>query len=112
LQEQHYENKNARAEIAGTFYTGPVRPAAGSCDHCATYYTRNRAINSLNSAFIGGYTLLDAGASYTRLVGGHPMVFRVNGQNITRKRYWGSTGGLVLSEGAPGDVRFSISWTY
>ena len=24
LQEQHYENKNARAEIAGTFYTGPV----------------------------------------------------------------------------------------
>ena len=78
----------------------------------ATYYTGNRAINSLDSAFIGGYTLFDAGASYSRLVGGHTMQFRVNGQNITRKRYWASTGGLLLTEGAPGDVRFSVSWKY
>ncbi len=40
------------------------------------------------------------------------MQFRLNGQNITRKRYWASTGGLLLSEGPPGDIRFSVSWKY
>jgi len=38
------------------------------------------------------------------------MTFRLNGQNIARKRYWASTGGLVLSEGPPGDVRFSVAY--
>jgi iron complex outermembrane receptor protein len=96
--------------IAGEYRLTDLLP--GLALNAATYYTGNRAINSLNSAFIGGYTLFDAGASYTRLVGGHPMMFRVNGQNITRKRYWASTGGLVLSAGAPGDIRFCLSWKY
>jgi len=76
------------------------------------YYTGPRAINQLNSAFVPGYTLLDAGASYSILWGGHPLMFRLNGENITRRRYWASTGGLVLSEGPPGDVKFSVSWKY
>jgi iron complex outermembrane recepter protein len=71
-----------------------------------------KSLGTLYSAFIGGYTLFDAGASYTRAVGGHDMVFRINEQNITRKRYWASTGALVLSEGPPGDIRFSMSWRY
>ena len=76
------------------------------------YYTGPRAINQLNSAFVPGYTLLDAGASYSILWGGHPLMFRLNGENITRRRYWASTGGLVLSEGPPGDVKFSVAWKY
>ena len=76
------------------------------------YYTGPRAINQLNSAFVPGYTLLDAGASYSTLWGGHNLLFRVNGENITRRRYWASTGGLVLSEGPPGDVKFSVAWKY
>ena len=76
------------------------------------YYPGPRAINQLNSAFVPGYTLLDAGASYSTLWGGHNLLFRVNGENITRRRYWASTGGLVLSEGPPGDVKFSVAWKY
>jgi iron complex outermembrane receptor protein len=76
------------------------------------YYTGPRAINQLNSAFVPGYTLLDAGASYTTLLGGHTMLFRLNGENITRRRYWASTGALILSEGPPGAVKFSVSWKY
>jgi iron complex outermembrane receptor protein len=34
---------------------------------------------------------------------------RVNGQNITNKRYWASTGTLFLAEGPPAVVKFSIS---
>ena len=76
------------------------------------YYTGPRAINQLNSAFVPGYTLLDAGASYSTLWGGHNLLFRVNGENITRRRYWASTGALILSEGPPGDVKFSVAWKY
>jgi iron complex outermembrane receptor protein len=76
------------------------------------YYTGPRAINQLNSAFVPGYTLLDAGASYSTLWGGHTLLFRLNGENIARRRYWASTGALVLSEGPPGDVKFSVSWKY
>jgi iron complex outermembrane receptor protein len=76
------------------------------------YYTGPRPINQLNSAFIPGYTLLDAGASYTTVLGGHTMLFRLNGENITSRRYWASTGGLILAEGPPGDVKFSVSWKY
>jgi len=94
--------------IAGEYRLTDLLP--GLAINAAAYYTGNRAINSLNSAFIGGYTLFDAGASYTMPVGGHRMTFRLNGQNIARKRYWASTGGLVLSQGPPGDVRFSVSY--
>jgi iron complex outermembrane receptor protein len=66
----------------------------------------------MNSAFIPGYTLLDAGASYSTLLGGHTLLFRLNGENITRRRYWSSTGGLILAQGPPGDVKFSVSWKY
>jgi iron complex outermembrane receptor protein len=85
---------------------------AGLSLTAGAYYTGPRAINQLNSAFVPGYTLLDAGASYTTLLGGHTMLFRLNGQNITHRRYWASTGSLILSEGPPGDVRFSVSWKY
>jgi hypothetical protein len=40
------------------------------------------------------------------------MVFRLNGENIARRRYWSSAGALVLAQGPPGDVKFSVSWKY
>ena len=94
--------------IAGEYRLTDLLP--GLAVNAAVYYNGNRAINSLNSAFIGGYTLFDAGASYTMPLGGHHMKFRLIGQNIARKRFWASSGGLVLSEGPPGDVRFSVSY--
>jgi iron complex outermembrane receptor protein len=96
--------------IAGEYRLTPL--LAGLSLTAGAYYTGPRAINQLNSAFIPGYTLLDAGASYSTLLDGHTLVFRLNGENITRKRYWASTGGLVLAEGPPGNVKFAVSWKY
>jgi iron complex outermembrane recepter protein len=105
------ENTPARQfSVAAEYRLTHLLP--GAAVNVATYYTGNRAINSLNSAFVGGYTLFDAGASYTRTVGGHQVVLRANGQNIAGKRYWASTGGLFLAEGLPGEVRFSLAWRY
>jgi iron complex outermembrane receptor protein len=33
----------------------------------------------------------------------------VNAENLTKKKYWASTGGLLLAEGAPSTIKFSIS---
>ena len=102
--------------IVGAGHNGLVAAAylarAGLSVTAGAYYTGPRAINQLNSAFIPGYTLLDAGASYSTLLGGHTLLFRLNGENITRRRYWASTGGLLLSEGPPGSVKFSVAWKY
>src|SRR6266702_3276249 len=96
--------------IAGEYRLTSLLP--GLSVTAGAYYTGPRAINPLNNAFIPGYTLLDAGASYTTLLGGHTTVFRVNGENIARNRYWSSAGALVLAQGPPGDVKFSVSWKY
>ena len=96
--------------IAGEYRLSSLLP--GLSVTAGAYYTGPRAINQLNSAFVPGYTLLDAGASYSTLVGGHTMLFRLNGENIARRRYWSSTGSLLLAQGPPGDVKFSVSWKY
>jgi iron complex outermembrane receptor protein len=78
----------------------------------AVYYVGPQAVNSLNQAFIGGYTTFDLGASYVHNFFGQEFTMRVNGQNITDKRYWASTGGLSLGQGAPGLVKFSLSTSF
>ena len=75
----------------------------------AAYYTGDRAINALNQAFVPSYTLYDLGVAYRTDVYDHPTTIRINAQNIANKKYWASTGGLLLSQGAPGVVKVSIS---
>jgi len=76
------------------------------------YHTGSQAINADNVAFTPDYTTFDVGASYRLELGGHEVVARVNGQNITNKRYWASVGGNSLAESLPGTVKFSLSFKY
>ncbi|HEY3695325.1 TonB-dependent siderophore receptor [Phenylobacterium sp.] len=72
------------------------------------FYTGARAINSLNQGWVPGYALVNLGVSYETDLFGHQTTFRVNADNITNKKYWVSTAGLFLAEGAPSVVKFSI----
>jgi iron complex outermembrane receptor protein len=76
------------------------------------YHTGSQAINADNVAFTPGYTTFDIGASYTLEMGGHEVVARVNGQNITNERYWASVGGNALAESLPATVKFSLGFKY
>ena len=76
------------------------------------YYVGPQAVNALNQAFTGGYTTYDLGAAYTTDFWDQQFTMRVNGQNITNKRYWASTGGLFLGEGPPAVVRLSIQTSF
>jgi iron complex outermembrane receptor protein len=73
------------------------------------FYTGRRAINNLNQAFIPSYTLWNLGVAYHTEIVGHDTTFRVNAENLTQKKYWASTGGLLLAEGPPSTVKFSVS---
>lgn len=77
-----------------------------------TYYTGKQATSPQNYAFTPAYETFDLGASYTFNIQGHELIARVNGQNITGKRYWASVGGSNLSESLPSVVKFSLGFKY
>jgi iron complex outermembrane receptor protein len=78
----------------------------------AVYTIGKRAVNPLNEAFIPGYTTYDLGLSYATDIEGHRTIFRINGQNITDVKYWAATGANYLAQGAPAQVKFSVSTRY
>jgi iron complex outermembrane receptor protein len=96
--------------IAGEYRLTPILP--GLAISGAAYYVGDRAINSLNQGFIPGYTLFDLGGSYTTEIDGHKLTFRINGENIGGKRYWASTAGLLLAQGAPSTIKFSVGTVF
>lgn len=76
------------------------------------YHTGTQAVDANNLAFTPAYTTFDLGASYRFHIDTHELILRVNGQNITNKRYWASVGGDTLSESLPGIVKFSLAFQY
>jgi iron complex outermembrane receptor protein len=72
------------------------------------FYTGARAINSLNQAWVPGYTLVNLGVAYQTEFFGRETTLRVNADNVANKKYWVSTAGLFLAEGPPSVVKFSI----
>ena len=93
--------------LAGEYKLSDFVP--GLSVSAGAFYTGRRAINSLNQAFIPDYTLFNLGVAYETDIHGHDTVFRLNAENIFDKKYWSSTGALLLAEGAPSTVKFSIS---
>ncbi|WP_066811270.1 TonB-dependent siderophore receptor [Sphingomonas asaccharolytica] len=76
------------------------------------YHTGSQAVNANNQAFTDPYTTFDVGGSYTFKLSGHELIARVNGQNITGKRYWASVGASSLAETVPSTVKFSLAFKY
>jgi iron complex outermembrane receptor protein len=102
------ENAPARTFSLASEYRLPG-PLFGLSVSGAAYYLSERAVNSLNQAFIPGYTLFDLCAGWTHRVGGHSLILRANVQNLTDKRYFSSTGGGYIAQGPPRVVKFEIT---
>lgn len=77
--------------------------------NAGAYYLSKRAINQFNQAFVPGYTLFDAGAAYSKAINGIATTIRLNGQNVTNKRYFSSTGLGIIAQGPPRMLKFSIT---
>lgn len=73
------------------------------------YYTGQRYSDALNLASLPGYTTYSLGGSYRwQLADKRRITLRVNGDNITDKRYW-ATGGTTLYAGQSRTVRASLT---
>lgn len=77
-----------------------------------SYFVGKRYVNATNLASVPSYTLFDLGASYTTMLSGKEVTFRVNGENITGKRYWAATGSSLLAQGTPTVVKFSLQTVF
>ncbi|WP_394652749.1 TonB-dependent siderophore receptor [uncultured Sphingomonas sp.] len=69
------------------------------------YYVGDRAANALNQAFVDGYTTFSASLRYTAPVGGKPVTFQINADNLTDERYWSAAGNTLLGVGLPRQVK-------
>ncbi|WP_296617287.1 TonB-dependent siderophore receptor [Sphingomonas sp.] len=93
-------------EYTVSWLTPKLKVSAGA------FHTGKQAVDDTNKAFTDPYTTFDIGASYAFELGGHKLVARVNGQNITNKRYWAAVGGGALAESLPSTVKFSLAFNY
>ncbi|MDF0542312.1 TonB-dependent siderophore receptor [Sphingobium sp. H39-3-25] len=88
-------------------YRPPILPQLGI--NGGLYYTGARFADALNSYKMPAYTTYSLGANYkVQMANERTLTLRVNGDNITNKRYW-STGGSVFYVGLARQVRFSAS---
>ncbi len=76
------------------------------------YHVGNQAINPQNEAFAPAYTTFDFGVAYKTDIQGHSTIFRLNGENVTDKRYWASVGAATLGQGLPATWKFSVSSSF
>ena len=93
-------------EYTVSWLTPSLKVSAGA------FHTGKQAVDDTNKAFADPYTTFDIGASYAFELGGHKLVARVNGQNITNKRYWAAVGAGTLAESLPSTVKFSLAFNY
>jgi iron complex outermembrane receptor protein len=93
-------------EYTVSWLTPSLKVSAGA------FHTGKQAVDDTNRAFTDPYTTFDIGASYEFNLGGHKLVARVNGQNITNKRYWAAVGAGALAESLPSTVKFSLAFNY
>ena len=76
------------------------------------FHTGNQPLDDTNNVFTAPYTTFDIGASYEFALGDHKLIARVNGQNITGKRYWAAVGSGAVAESLPSVVKFSLAFNY
>lgn len=72
-------------------------------------HTGKTAVDPANTLHIPGWNRFDAGARYATRLGGKPVTFRMNVENLFDKDYWGTSTAGYLFVGSPRTVSLSAS---
>jgi iron complex outermembrane receptor protein len=97
-------------KYSGSLFLKYELPASSGLELTAgAFHTGKRAVNAANNAFAPGYTTYDFGANYASTLAGHPVTYRLHGENITGLEYWAATGSGLLAQGVPRVIKFSLS---
>jgi iron complex outermembrane recepter protein len=74
--------------------------------------TGEQMVNAANTLELPSWTRFDLGARYVAVLGGQPVTFRFNVDNVADKRYWASaydTFSQALLQGGPRTFKGSVS---
>ena len=72
------------------------------------FHVGERAVNALNQAFVGDYTIFSASIRYTfekAAPGG--LTLQLNADNLTNNRYWSTAGNNLLGVGLPRQIKLT-----
>ena len=72
-------------------------------------HTGKTAVDPANTLHIPGWNRFDAGARYATRLGGKPVTFRMNVENLFDKDYWGTSTAGYLFVGSPRTLSLSAS---
>lgn len=72
-------------------------------------HTGKTAVDAANTLHISGWNRFDAGARYATRLGGKPVTFRMNVENLFDKDYWGTSTAGYLFVGSPRTLSLSAS---
>lgn len=72
------------------------------------FYVSERPVNTLNQAYIDGYTTYSASLAYTFETVGQGLTVQLTGDNLTDEDYWAGAGGNVLATGVPRQVKLTL----
>ncbi|MEJ0002402.1 MAG: TonB-dependent receptor [Pararobbsia sp.] len=99
--------ENAAHVTASLFADYRVPGVAGLSISGGMYYIGPRAVNDLDQASIGGYTLFTAGLSYSTRLFGKRTTFQANLENAANKRYWSAVGSNQIGVGLSRSLELS-----
>lgn len=81
---------------------------AGLAVGAGLFYVSERPVNSLNQAYIDGYTTYSASVAYTFETVGEGLTVQLTGDNLTDEDYWAGAGGNVLATGVPRQIKLTL----
>ena len=104
--------ENAAHVTASLFADYRIPAVAGLSVNGGLYYIGPRAVNDLDQASIGGYTLLTAGLRYTTRLFGKRATIQANLENATNKRYWSAVGSNQIGVGLGRTLELSSTFDF
>jgi iron complex outermembrane receptor protein len=104
--------ENTPRATASVFAEYALADVPGLAFNLGAFYTAARPIDNADEAWIGGYTLFVAGASYTMHADTHPIHFQIHVENLANKRYWSAAGSSQLAVGLGRTAMFSTSYDF
>ncbi|WP_255988300.1 TonB-dependent siderophore receptor [Chitinolyticbacter albus] len=75
-------------------------------------YVGERPLDTANEQMAGSYTLYGLGARYLTKVGNEDVTLRLNLDNLTNEKYWQTSWGFILTQGAPRTLRASAQISF
>ncbi len=97
---------------ANAFLDWRVPAVQGLSVNGGLFHVGNRPLDQANAVLAPAYTRIDAGARYAMRVGSTPVIWRLQVENLSNKRYWANVNYGGVLAGAPRTLKLASEWVF